>query len=391
MVSGVHIRNAETPDDRARVQALLQAAFEVRPGVGAAFAQVYAQVAQTPSVHSRMAVINGQVVGHALLARRSFAMEDAIISGGIVAMVAVDATWRKRGIGSALVQDIEALARQEKIQMLHLAGDLRFYGRFGFAPGYVRAKAEMAIASGTGNLRSATVADAPVLACLSAHETPMGAVVADEARWCRVLETQHPALLLYCNDQLLGFCARGDACVLLGTEAFARCCWNAQTLAVYEAAAQTNIAAEQLHDALHGWAQKRGCVHMAFHLPPDNRLAQTGTARKAVWTVGEDAELLVKVLDVQGLMQAMKAVLAHRIEQAQWKGTLELRVGEVCMNVGQKREGWRLSLSEMGFARAILGLGRLATYVKTGDGELTNGLNALFPERHPFFWLADSL
>ena len=76
------IRQVESDADRAAVQALLREAFEVQPGVGGAFAQLYLDVITKTSANSYVAVIDGQVVGHALLALRMFVIDGVHLPGG---------------------------------------------------------------------------------------------------------------------------------------------------------------------------------------------------------------------------------------------------------------------------------------------------------------------
>ena len=114
-----HIQDAKTPSEQWAVRSLLREAFEVRPGVGQAFAHLYDQVLTTPT-YSRIAVCKGRVIGHALLALRMFGLGGVSLQGGIVAMVVVDHVFRGQGVGRALVGDLEALARQKGILMLEL-------------------------------------------------------------------------------------------------------------------------------------------------------------------------------------------------------------------------------------------------------------------------------
>ncbi|MDA0350168.1 MAG: GNAT family N-acetyltransferase [Verrucomicrobia bacterium] len=140
--------DARTPTEREAVRVLLRKAFDVRPGVGEVFANLYSQVLTTPT-RSRIAVSQGGVIGHALLASRQIGLAGVSLMGGIVAMVVVDQDYRGQGIGRALIQDIFALARQGGVALLQVAGDPAIYTKFGFIPAYIEASAEMDIAEAT--------------------------------------------------------------------------------------------------------------------------------------------------------------------------------------------------------------------------------------------------
>jgi len=384
------------------VRNLLCEAFEVRPGVGRAFAQLYDQVLTTPA-HSRIAVCEGRVIGHALLALRTFGLGGVSLQGGIVAMVVVDNAFRSQGVGRALVGDLEVLARQKDILMLHVAGDPRFYTQYGFIPAYVEANAHMAIPDlpCSDALRLATRDDVSLLSRLSLSDRAFGTVVADDRRWQWLLQTQHPKTMLQCNDLLLGIVAEQDACLLLDDVGFVRVCWAGDRLVVYEAGCVNEAGADRLLQACLAWGYQAGCKHLVAFLPPRNRLLITLSQYGAEIDIHEDHELQAKVLDMPQVLVQMSDLFNRRMLGHNLRGRLGLSVGnrQVEITVGDNVEiqevdvignvDWHLALSEGAFVRVLLGVDQLCD--PESDLVLDAFLVRLFPKRGSFFWLSDSL
>ena len=396
-----HIQDAKTLAEKNAVRELLREAFEVRPGVGDAFAQLYDQVLMT-SARSRIAVLEGRVIGHAVLVLRSFALAGLAVKGGIVAMVVVDEAFRGQGIGRALIADLEALAREVGVILLQVAGDPRLYTKFGFIPAYVEARAEMVIgetASGD-RLRMATGEDVALLSQWSLADLASGAVMPDEMRWQWVLETKHPKTMLQCNDLLLGCSAQEDACLILDGVGFVRMCWTDNVLMVYEAGCISGSGDRLLQGCL-AWGYRNGCRKLLAFLPPRNRFLVAMSQLGALVDVHEDHELHAKVLDVAHVLVQMTDVFAVRLQGGNFNGRLGLSVGQVCVEitVGDGivvkhvpvvgNVDWHLALSEGAFTRALLGIDLLRDPEE--DAILDDLLARLFPQYGAFFWLSDSL
>ncbi|MCZ6635452.1 MAG: GNAT family N-acetyltransferase, partial [bacterium] len=407
----LHIRSAVSEQDRAVVQALLQDGFEVRPGVGTAFARLYEQVvmqdARVISNGSRVALLGERIVGHTLLVPRFFYLDGVWVPGGIVAMVVVAQDVRAQGIGRALLQDVEALARKEGMMMLHLAGDIGYYRRLGYVEGYVQARGELEIqGSGLGALRPARKTDVQDLVRLAGHETPVGAVRPDAERWAWVLDTRYPADLLRVNDLLLGFCAGEDHCWVFEeageVQGYARACRGEGQWAIYEAGVLDDDRAEGMLEAMGG---ELGDGPLTLFLPPDNRVMQAVVRAGGKVNVQSDPELLVKLLDIPGVLNLLQPVLNRRLTGVNTLNgvALYMEQGGLVMDQDGVRLAkaleiesveWKVSLPDMGWARAILGTDRLGDRVRDGgevDRDVLELFDALFPEQTPYFWLADSL
>ena len=397
-----HIQDAKTNEEQWAVRRLLREAFEVRPGVGQAFAHLYDQVLTTPT-YSRIAVCEGRVIGHALLALRMFGLGGVSIRGGIVAMVVVDDTVRGQGVGRALIGDLEVLARKKGILMLHVAGDPRFYTQYGFIPAYVEANAHMTIPEipCQDTLRIATPDDISLLSHLSLADRAFGTVVADEMRWQWLLQTQHPKTLLQCNDLLLGVVAEQDACLLLDEIGFVRVCWAGEQMVIYEAGCVNDVSADRLLQACLAWGHQVGCQYLTAFLPPRNRLLITMSRYGAEVDIHEDHELQAKILDMPQILVQMSDLFSRRMLGQGLLGRLGLSVGkrQVEITVGDDiwiqevdvigDVDWHLALSEGAFVRILLGVDQLCD--PEGDSVLDAFLGRLFPKRGSFFWLADSL
>ncbi len=411
-----HIRGVETDGEREAVRGLLRSEFDLRPGLGAAFGRLYDRLldgdARVSFACSRIALVGKRVVGHILLAPRSFWIDGIALPGGILAMTVVAPDCRGQGIGSALVRDAEGLAKGRGLLLLHLAGDLRFYRRFGYVEAYLRCRAGVDVAFEGGRtfprLRRAGPTDAAALARVSRCEIPEGAVEPTPDRWRWVLETGHPFGLLRVNDILLGFCAEEDFCWVLKEErvrGVVRAAGGGGTLAVYEAAAESREAAVALLEAVCGFAGRSGYRRLSFHLPPANRLVQAAGCRLET---GPDPELLVKLLDAPALLTRLCPLLGDRLKASDlwaWKGRVAIRTeqdecvlvceqGELKAQAAGEAAEVRVRLPEIGLARALLGTDRLAERMEGrsgADAEIVALMDALFPRRSPFFWLADSL
>lgn len=402
MASTFHIQGVTTDEERGRVRDLLRVAFDVRPGVGDAFAHLYDQVLKTP-VWSRVAICDGRVIGHALLASRMFALAGGALPGGVLAMVVVDKAFRGQGIGRALIEDVDALARDQGMVLLQVAGDPRLYTKFGFIPSYVEAVAEMTIEETACEdvLRLAVFKDASVLSKWSDAEGTIGAVIADEERWQWVMETEHPKAMLHCNDQLLGICATGDACLMLEGVGFVRGCWGEDVFVVYEAGCVNEGGAARLLRACLAWGYQKQCRRLLAFLPPKNRFLVATSQKGAKIKIQEDYELQAKVLDVPRFLEAQSEVFSARLHRYEGRGRLGLSVGDVLMELvvdgkvtvrqvdQMVNVDWHLALSEGAMTRVLLGVDTLQD--PEGDPILDGLLACLFPKRGPFFWLSDSL
>ena len=260
--SNVSFRGAETESELLAVQDLLTEAFEYRPGLGAAFARLYRALidgdAQVSAGCSRIAHQNGQVVGHILVVPRWICVDGVGLPAGTVSMTVVAPSHRGQGIGRALVREAEAFARQKGLVILHLAGDRRFYGRFGYVEAYVACQVEMTAPPGPPKaasvLRQVSPRDADELARVSGCSVPVGSVDPTPDRWRWVLETRHPFGLMALNESHLGFRATEDFCLALQDASrltgYIRAAGDGDTLAVYEAGAEPGQSAGGLADAL---------------------------------------------------------------------------------------------------------------------------------------------
>ncbi|MDP6776204.1 MAG: N-acetyltransferase [Candidatus Latescibacteria bacterium] len=414
------IRGVESEADRRAVRELLASEFEYRPGLGNAFARLYDSLldgdAQVSPACSRVALRDGRVVGHVLLVPRRICIDGMSLPGGILAMTVVAPEHRGQGIGGALVEEAESLARSKGLAILHVAGDLGFYGRFGYVEAYVSCQAEMGAAPGPPRsasvLRQVSPRDAEVLARMSGRNVPVGAAEPTPDRWRWVLETRHPFGMLAANESHLGYRATEDFCLALQegnlVTGFLRAAGDGQTLTVYEAGAESRLSARGLSDALSAFAVRSGYRRTRLHLPPNNPLM--GAHASPNPSISEDPELLARVLDPKAVLQGLLPALQHRL--AAFGSTektvtvslsiddegiaLSLRDGQLSVQDEETQVDpeWRVSLPGIALTRAVLGTDSLAERIARrpeAAPPLVDALGALFPPRQPFFWLADSL
>ena len=417
--SDVSIRGAETEAELRAVRDLLATEFEYRPGLGDAFARLYSALLDDTQVSagcSRIAFQSGQVVGHILLVPRKICVDGVKLPGGILSMAVVTPSRRRQGIGQALVREAESFARQKGLVILHVAGDRRFYGGLGYVEAYVACRAEMAASPGPPKaasvLRQVSPRDASELARLSSYGVPVGSVDPSPDRWRWVLETRHPFGLLSKNESHLGFRATEDFCLALQEGSpitgYIRIAGDGETLAVYEAGAESVASARGLAGALNAFAARSGYRRIHLLLPPDNPLSSALGAISP--QTAEDPELLAKILEPGDVLQRLLPVLQGRLGSRggddvdeticlsveQEEIALALRDGRLSVQadeVGADPE-WRVTLPGIALTRAVLGTDSLAERVARRPGaapSLVDALGTLFPPRHPFLWLADSI
>lgn len=81
---------------------------------------------------SLAAVIDGQIVGHAIFTRCGLDGSDA--SAALLGPVAVAPAWQRQGIGSALIRFGIQRLKDENVALVYVLGDPAYYGRLGFVP-----------------------------------------------------------------------------------------------------------------------------------------------------------------------------------------------------------------------------------------------------------------
>ena len=88
--------------------------------------------AANKAVISRVAILDGRVVGHILFSPITVERAPARLRGLGLAPMSVLPEFQNRGIGSSLVRDGLEMCRQRGYDLVVVLGHLRFYPRFGF-------------------------------------------------------------------------------------------------------------------------------------------------------------------------------------------------------------------------------------------------------------------
>lgn len=398
----MELRAVQGADEREAVRALLRSEFEVGPGVGAAFAGLYDDLLdRDPAIAeacSRVAVEEGRLVGHALFAPRTLRIASCDVPGALIGLVVVAPERRGIGVGSALIQDAERVARSEGVLVIQLAGDLSYYSRFGYVDGYVDVTQQIpACPARPTSFRHATPEDIDQLTEWSQAHIPSGAVAPTTARWEWLLETGHPGSLVRTNDRMVGFRTNQDR-VVLSRDGYARVAVGKDALVLYEAGA---IRPDSLLDDLRVYAGALGVAHIQARLPSRHPVAMA-------WERGESVsnpEYLIKSLDTAALFERVGPAIGKRLENEEVGPPIRLILGGLEVSVGQaievtregaergNREGNRIYVPEIGLIRALLGRDSVGEMVKRrgGDERSVALLNAGFPPGEPFFWLADAI
>lgn len=124
----------ETPSDRAAALAVIEAAFAAgasggRPVEAALLEQLWADPAYLPALSLVAADDDGAICGYVITTRARIGSVPSLGLGPI----GILPEYQRRGIGSLLVEESIARARESGESSLALLGSPAFYGRFGFA------------------------------------------------------------------------------------------------------------------------------------------------------------------------------------------------------------------------------------------------------------------
>lgn len=126
------IRTASA-SDRDAIRALCLAAFPVEEGEQVAtVACSLLEEATTPETLALVAEVGGEAVGHVAFSPVT-ADTGARWLGYILAPLAVEPGYQKRGIGTRLVETGIARLKDRGTDMVFVYGDPAYYGKFGFS------------------------------------------------------------------------------------------------------------------------------------------------------------------------------------------------------------------------------------------------------------------
>jgi predicted N-acetyltransferase YhbS len=406
----------EAGKERAAVRALLRSEFEVAPGVGDAFARLYDSLLETdPAVTpdcSRVAVVGGRVVGHALLAPRSIHVCEGVCPGGLIGMVVVHPGFRGQGIASRLIADVHRVARERAIGLLVLAGDPGFYRQFGYHHAFVNSTCLVeAITPSTLSpdpLRSATCSDIDTLAALSEKNTPPGSVVRNPARWSWILESQHPGGLLKVNPAMLGFEVTEDRCMIdPAGKGYIRIARHGSGATIYEAGLVLGSSGEML-EQVRSLCKSEGLDHLRMRLFEDHPLVQ---ASQCPVVTEVDGEFQFRIIDLDVFLDAAAKGFEERIVRAfpDWEGCLSFQTDTELIQFS-KRSGtgvwlreqdldgegegeFKLSIPEWGMGRMLLGQDDVLKTLNEGEIDSIDGqvLRAAVRSPKPTFTLTDAI
>jgi putative acetyltransferase len=124
-MDGVDIRES-SDSETAEIERLYAAAFpeeDLRP-------LVRNLLKDTPGVRSLVAAGRSGLFGHIVFTPCRVTGADAAVA--LLGPLAVDAVWRQRGVGGALVRTGLDRLRQAGVGRVLVLGDPAYYGRFGF-------------------------------------------------------------------------------------------------------------------------------------------------------------------------------------------------------------------------------------------------------------------
>jgi putative acetyltransferase len=121
---------AEAPDDVDQIAAVVESAFG-SPVESRLVAAIRASDRFVPAL-SLVADVGGEIVGHVMVSLVDLAAKDRTRLVHSLSPLAVAPAWQHQGIGSALVREVIARCRSERVGMIVLEGNPAYYRRFGF-------------------------------------------------------------------------------------------------------------------------------------------------------------------------------------------------------------------------------------------------------------------
>ena len=409
----MRIRGA-TFSDIDGVAGLIAEAFEIRPGVGVAYAGVYRALmardgAVTPDC-SRIAEAQGQVVGHALVIPRQMGVCGVPMPAGVVAFVAVRQGARGQGIGRALVEDAIRTMRERGFLVSHLAGSPAFYRRFGYVEAYGKSAGEMPLErvhpyEGRAVVREAVAADAGALHGLFERENAgrTGCIRRDAGQWAWQLEAGHPGGYAACNEGLVGFRATRAACLVAVREGaligYLRLLAGPGRVLVNEGAAMDEDVVAPL--LAHAGEERVLAGRIELSIPAEGALGRWAAEQGATFSEGLDPEALVKTLDAPALLRRLAPVLSERASALRGRSVRLLIETEgdrvalgatpdgVTVEAGTGGADWQVTLPEIGLTQMIFGTRDYAAVIGRGaDRGLSDWISALFPVQRPYLYLS---
>lgn len=415
----MRIRGA-TLSDISAVADLVEEGFDLLPGMGSAYAGVYRDLmAGDPGLtpeDSRVAIMDGEIAGHALVIPRQMGVGGLEVPAGVVAFVVVRPEDRGRGIGRALMQDAESWMRSKGQVMSHLAGDPGFYRRFGYVEAYGRCLGQVAADRLTGYrgstlVRDARVEDAGVLRALSdaEHTGLSGHLRRDASQWAWQIQFGHPGRYTARNPGLAGFLSEEKIWVAEKegrVQGYLRALVGSGRALVHEGAAGDEETASALASRAGEKAEGIGATKVEMLLPPAGSLGRWMAARGTGSEERLDPEALANVIDARDLLVRLEGVLTERVRGSALRGRstgllietegdrLGIRVTPEGVWIGESGEEaeWRVSLPAIGLTQMLLG-GRDYASILGGRPErgkrLAEWISVLFPEQPTWICLAD--
>jgi len=385
----------------------------VAPGVSAAFAALYDDLLErdphvTPE-HSRVAILEGRVVGHALLAPRNIRLCGGDCPAGLVGLVVVDPAHRGVGVGTALLESIFQMAKESALALLVLAGDPAYYTRFGFHTAYTVSGGRLPSCDedSPSSLRAASAKDTVPLTQSSLASVPSGSVTPDLDRWRWLLDTGHPRRLLQTNPAMLGFIATEDVCLISDREhGYARVAAGGGKAVVYELGGPSSELPEFVA-AIRRWCDDQGIQDVRLRLPERHAIwGMSGVSKQT----SNDNEFQFKVIDLCVMWAAATEELERRIQEnvSDWRGSVTMTTESTTFVLDRQSGALQIdgipkgqstgqdgdiTIPDWGIARLLLGKDDLRRAAAASDAGsvLDRVLYAISQNDPPSFNLADGI
>jgi predicted N-acetyltransferase YhbS len=361
--------------------------------------------------HSRVALIDGEIVAHLRLYERRQFVGGVPVPVGCVGDVCTLPEYRKQGLCRALLEDAVAYFRDHDFNLSQVVSGVGVYRRCGWAPFPEMMYRAPSVDHDRGGGRAA----GPILIRRFARGEDLEAVAAVHARYHegRSLATARP--LPYWERHFYWLTGeREEAFLLAEVEstivAYARGRSGGERLVMSECCYRPEHAdaVRPLCEAFFTLAARSGCAHVEAVLPEDHA-AIAFFADQPLWSAAEQFPLLFRLVDLARLLRRLEPLLSERLGRVVLPAGsifLDLIVGEQAARLAVTADGVRVT--SVGGDAAVPGAHPvridpaaffLLLFGQAGSSEIPipqieagparAAVTAMFPRGAPIYWRTD--
>lgn len=320
---------------------------------------------------------------------------------GGIGDVSTDWKWRMKGYARRLMVECLDFMGMNGYVLSVLFGIPDFYSKFGFAPALVECESTIATRDAEKALarypvRPVQPEDAPAVATMynTRHANRSGSIVRDPAHW------QGPRFGAGWSKDVGSFVVLDkEQGQVIGYATHNTRGWHftLSEVGYRDSSVLSTILAEAARQAIALRVEK-----IAIHSPPDDPFVHYCRRYGCETTISyeRDSGGMVRVIDLKGLLSAIRPVLAERLraaERVNWAGALEFQA-DLChysLSLGDSGEPLLVNIPQWMLAQWVLGFRDVETSLRDTEVHVDDRavpiLQALFPPAHPYTWAADRI